>query len=77
MSPENTYNPMTVSLQRRAKGMEGAWAKGGGLVLVFPKENHRGDLKLKSKSKIKTNNPPPHPQTPNNKAGYLRHEGRP
>ena len=48
MSLNSTYNPMTVSLQEN-KGWEGSLGKGEeARILVFPRENHRWDLKLKT-----------------------------
>ena len=70
MSLNSTYNPMTVSLQEN-KGWEGSLGKGEeARILVFPRENHRWDLKLKTQEQKQNKQPPTHPQTPNNK-GWL------
>ena len=76
MSLNSTYNPMTVSLQEN-KGWEGSLGKGEeARILVFPRENHRWDLKLKTQEQ-KQNKQPPTPKPQTTKAGYLLHEGRP
>lgn len=65
MSLKSTYNPMTVSLQKESKGWEGSLGEGEeARILVFPKENHRGDLKLKKQEQNQNKQPPTPPPNP-------------